>query len=88
MNERIKELIEQSNTEISYRVDPHSFKQIDDPNGPHTRLEFSKEKFAELIVLECADVAKGIQKFYDENNDSVVNTEIWTMIKHHFGVEE
>jgi hypothetical protein len=46
------------------------------------------QKFAELIVQECAKVAEDIQKFYDEHNDSQVNTEIWTMIKVHFGVEE
>ena len=45
------------------------------------------EKFAELIVKECAEVAKDIQIFYDEHNDSQVNTEIWTMIKLHLGVE-
>ena len=45
-------------------------------------------KFAELIVRECAKIAEDTQKFYDEHNDSVVNTEIWTMIKLHFGVEE
>jgi hypothetical protein len=44
-------------------------------------------KFAVLIVEECAQVAKGIQDFYDEHNDSQVNTEICTMIKLHFGVE-
>ena len=51
-------------------------------------LRFSPEKFAELIVRECAKIAEDTQKFYDEHNDSQVNTEIWTMIKLHFGVRE
>jgi hypothetical protein len=55
----------------------------------HNELEVKfEEKFAELIVKECAKIAEDTQKFYDEHNDSVVNTEIWTMIKLHFGVEE
>ena len=46
MNERIKELIEQATT-IEYGVD----------NG-FDRVTFDKEKFAELIVRECLDIAK------------------------------
>jgi hypothetical protein len=44
MNERIKELIEQATT-IDYGVD----------NG-FDRVNFDKEKFAELILLECTQV--------------------------------
>jgi len=46
------------------------------------------ENFAQSIVKECAKIAEDTQKFYDEHNDGVVNTEIWTMIKLHFGVQE
>lgn len=45
MNERIKELIEQATT-TEYGVD----------NG-FDRVTFDKEKFAELIVQECATLA-------------------------------
>ena len=72
MNERIRELAEQARYEASLADCQETYD----------------EKFAELIVRECAKVAKDIQTFYDENNDSQVNTEIWTMIKQHFGVEE
>ena len=45
------------------------------------------KKFAELIIKECAKIAEDIQKFYDDYNDGVVNTEISTMIEEHFGIE-
>ena len=46
------------------------------------------DRLVELVIRDCAKIAEDTQKFYDEHNDSVVNTEIWTMIKLHFGVEE
>lgn len=45
------------------------------------------EKFAELIIKECAQIAKDTQDFYNKHNDGIINTEIWTMIKHRFGVD-
>jgi hypothetical protein len=77
MNERIQDLKDKLWTE-EYWTNPNTDKL----------LPAQLNKFAELIVRECAQVAKDIQTFYDENNDSQVNTEIWTMIKLHFGVEQ
>ena len=68
MNKRIKELIEQSTT-IEYGAD----------NG-FDRVTFDKEKFAELIVRECADVA------YKHNRCDWAD--VSKSIKEHFGVEE
>ena len=42
-------------------------------------LIFSKEKFAELIVRECAEVAR---------LNTRVDSKVYLMIKEHFGVEE
>ena len=42
-------------------------------------LIFSKEKFAELIVKECAEVAR---------LNTRVDSKLYLMIKQHFGVEE
>ena len=53
MNERIQELAEQATKKISFRLDPNTYKHIDDPEGDLERFEFDKEKFAELIVAEC-----------------------------------
>ncbi len=66
MNERIKELAEQA-TIIEYGVD----------NGSD-RISFDKEKFAELIVRECASLADAL----DGQSDYML------LFKQHFGVEE
>ena len=67
MNERIQELIEQATT-IQYGVD----------NG-FDRVTFNKEKFAELIVRQCADIGEQ----YADGNYEVRN-----QILEYFGVEE
>ena len=68
MNERIRELAEQAMVETQ-----HEF------GGKY--LAFSKEKFAELIVRECAGLVKG-QPHFDKMLDCA------TVIKQHFGVEQ
>jgi hypothetical protein len=72
MNERIRQLAEQA-TKI---IEP------DDPDFMHEI--FDKEKFAELIVRECMDVAK----YYTPDTEECEYT--WLIhdkIKKHFGVE-
>lgn len=76
MNNRIKELAQQAG--FDFGRDWQVIGQSED----------SLKVFAESIVLECAHIAEDIQQFYDDHNDSVVNTEIWTMIKHHFGLDK
>ena len=67
MNERIRELAEQATTYHN--------------GGLGTEIElFDKEKFAELIVRECASVC--------ENSNYEFGTIFTKMIKEHFGVEE
>ena len=67
MNERIKELAREAGL-LTYN-----------PEGPPTKLE----KFAELIVEECARVA-------DESLNIITMKPEWPSkyIKEHFGVEE
>ena len=48
-------------------------------------LVFSKEKFAELIVEECGEIA---YKAYWDNPETVRGIHIKEKIKKHFGVEE
>jgi hypothetical protein len=67
MNERIQKLIEQATT-IEYGVD----------NG-FDRVTFDKEKFAELIVRECADIG---ERYADGNY------EVRNQIMAQFGLEE
>ena len=66
MNERIKELVEQATV-------------WKDANHGYT---FDKEKFAELIVRECADWIK------NTDSDPDIGEEDAKALLEHFGVEE
>jgi hypothetical protein len=76
MNPRIKELYEQARLQA---------KSIDADLDPQGWMDLYHQKFAELIVRECADIAKhhvmnistyGDAEFVDEQ------------IREHFGVRE
>ena len=67
MNERIKELAIQAMVTLPAA------------EGPLSHTYFDQEKFAELIVKECASVA------LMSNGD---NLYVYELIKEHFGVEE
>jgi hypothetical protein len=71
MNNRIQELEKQSYTESMHEM-----------GG--TYMVFDKEKFAELIVRECAELT------LDHKNDDYYNgwLDYRDEIKRHFGVEE
>jgi len=66
LNERIKELIKQATT-----IEEHKWGVSYD--------NFDKEKFAELIVKECADIATMNQFQYDAVGNYVLK---------HFGIKE
>jgi len=68
MNERIVELAEQ----CGFRSDPDIYDR---------NQSFDIEKFAELIVRECADLV-------DDHDDSYPYVSFGDMIKKHFGVAE
>ena len=74
MNERIRELIKQSTECYS--------------NGQERA--FNKEKFAELIIKDCANVCHvhgwGMLEHNMPGHD--IADDCGTMIKEHFGVEE
>ena len=81
MNERIEQLLEQCHRE-TYGV-----------NGELLEFGFDAEKFAELIVRECAVYCEGHilpKGMAEENalnyNDGVMDCAIG--LKQHFGVEE
>jgi len=69
MNERIVELIKQSGTDVSGKW--MSMYQV--------------EKFAELIVRECADFVREYPEKYLTHNQA---NEIGFGMEEHFGVEE
>jgi hypothetical protein len=74
MNERIRELINEATC----------FKE-GDTEGKYDIEVFDKEKFAELIVRECANMA---ESFHHHQYDFTGNLELHEFIKEHFGVEE
>jgi len=79
MNERIRELVRESNLDV-YGLGKERY-----------RWEYTVEKFAELIVRECATIINDIPSapqgswsdgYYEGCTDSA------KQIKQHFGVEE
>jgi hypothetical protein len=68
MNERIRELAELCTSSF---VNMHAEWEED----------FDKEKFAELIVRECAGIVQPYMSRWEEDCDLVIK------IKEHFGVE-
>ena len=96
MNERIKELAEQA---WVYQV-----RVLNEPDGSRTYTQkekvFDKEKFAELIVRECVDIALEQKQWVEDQEVFNPQDEQWNRariqqsqrivdkIKEHFGVEE
>jgi hypothetical protein len=75
MNERIKELIAQA----TKRYEP-------DWNGAPAYEDFDKEKFAELIIVECATLVDAAFDI-DEHSGEVVSYADGGQLKEHFGIE-
>jgi len=73
MNERIKELAEQAGMVI-----------IDDEFSTYGKFA---EKFSELIVKECIDIANAYVRD-GENVSQTARSKIGIEIQKHFGVEE
>jgi hypothetical protein len=73
MNERIQKLIEQA----SYNI-------VETNGWPIVSNEFNKEKFAQLIISECA----GVCEDYRGTEWGKAAECIGDSIKEHFGVEE
>ena len=93
MNERIRELVEQATTKVEYY--PPSCDGY-----TQYRYDFDKEKFAELIVRECVNVALEQKKWVEDQEVFNPRDESWNRariqqsqrivdkITQHFGVEE
>ena len=78
MNERIRELIEQSIKSVDIVTGNET---LDDELAKMYIPDCFAEKFAELIVAECIEVVKWTPSMFP--NDKYVKN-----IKQHFGVEE
>ena len=86
MNERIRELAEQAR---NYALDEkriyervHNIEQC-----MEEYREVYNEKFAELIVKECAMLVEGFEITQEVALDEYVDFEASTVLKEHFGVE-
>jgi hypothetical protein len=77
MNERIKQLAEQA-TSIVEMVGPQGYTS--------SYANFNREKFAELIVKECAEVCFKIDGEYD--GEEVLATWCGAGILEHFGMND
>ena len=75
MNERINELIKQSYVTVRSQND----REV---------TYFSQEKFAELIVKECADHIDNLVTCDDDGNQILDCDDVRTELLEHFGVEE
>jgi hypothetical protein len=71
MNERIRKLI----------------RNLDNELGRYYWTDEEKEKFAELIVRECARIVPNTDLGDVEGGDSAVLREASKQIRQHFGVE-
>ena len=76
MSERIQELYKQAIVTV--------------PETPHNKSFqwFDPEKFAELIVRECAGVVEGRSFLHDQVDPAIFAKECSRGIKRHFGLDK
>ena len=73
MNPQIKELAVEAGLYVDFNGEPWPKNMIGED------IEGAYQKFAELIVRECAEVAR---------LNTRVDSKVYLMIQEHFGVEE
>jgi predicted Zn-dependent protease with MMP-like domain len=80
MNRRIRELAEQAGIDFFNSIDPefHSKEYCE-------AWTEQQQKFAELIVRECADLTRWTE--HDMSVEQRIRLSIYQEIKSHFGVE-
>lgn len=77
MNERIKQLVDEATIKTS-----HKYHTWGDRIATETKEVFDKEKFAELIVRECADLFE-----IEWGDEKLTGNDVGYVVKKHFGVE-
>ena len=86
MNERIKQLLNQATTDALYET-KDAIDFLDNPVSKQQR-ELQLEKFAELIVAECAQACINMGNDYEIKSAGQYQAELFAFaIKKHFGVE-
>jgi hypothetical protein len=76
MNERIRELVRESNLDV-YGLGKERY-----------RWEYTVEKFAELIVKECLTQVDKVDAMLEDGKEKVGVAWVGLAIAKHFGVEE
>jgi hypothetical protein len=79
MNERIKELAKEAGYYLYDLTETHEIKTVETDS---TDEWITLEKFAELIVRECLEIA------IEEERHAPFEGPVETKIRQHFGVEE
>jgi len=82
MNERIKQLAKEAGYYLYDLTETHECKTVETDSKDEW---ITLEKFAELIVRECGEIA---YKAYWDNPETVRGIHIKEKIKKHFGVKE
>lgn len=82
MNERIKHLAKEAGYYLYDLTETHECKTVETDSKDEW---ITLEKFAELIVRECGEIA---YKAYWDNPETVRGIHIKEKIKKHFGVKE
>jgi hypothetical protein len=85
MNERIKQLFKQAGGHTSVRNLASNPVQVVET---HELWDDHIEKFAELIVKECAMIVEGFEFTYEAGLDEYVDYEASSVLKEHFGIEQ
>ena len=80
---RIRQLAEQAG--LKWKAQPPHYTNTNNPIDFPVSANRDLEKFAELIVRECANMA---ESFHRHQYDFTGNLELHEFIKEHFGVEE
>ncbi len=87
MNERIRALAEQARAEV--RADWAKGNKIPYPEAHYAFQRDNDQKFAELIVRECMDIARNVGNISEPDDWALDRCyEIEQKVKDHFGVEE
>ena len=85
MNERIKEIHKQAFDWVQYQLQTVG---SDHPVTQKEQLDMVNQKFGELIVRECARIARNANLEDVEGGDSAVLRAAGDQIEDYFGVEE
>ena len=89
MNERIKERVKELR-EQAWELVSNEERARGELYDAREQWERCDQKFAELIILECADIAYKTSRddLVHDYGQEAIPLHLFNTIKHHFGVEQ